>query len=94
MNRIPKDERLPAQASARKADKAGIATAPAKALAGKAQQKTDRSSTVVIKINFFIAASFLFGCFFISACENDEAQIDAWTGKKIMVEEGKNIEAY
>jgi LPS export ABC transporter protein LptC len=47
-----------------------------------------------IKINFFIAAGFLLGCFFIAACGVNEEQLNTWTGKKVMVEEGKNIEGY
>ena len=45
-------------------------------------------------INLFLAAIFISGCFFISACENDPKMIDDWSKKKEMVEVGKNIEAY
>ena len=45
-------------------------------------------------INLFLAALFISGCFFISACENDPKMIDDWSKKKEMVEVGKNIEAY
>ena len=45
-------------------------------------------------INLFLAAFFISGCFFISACENDPKMIDDWSRKKEMVEIGKNIEAY
>jgi LPS export ABC transporter protein LptC len=31
---------------------------------------------------------------FLTSCENDPAQIKAWTEKKELVEEGKNIESY
>ncbi len=58
------------------------------------QRTINRSDAAGIKINFILAVFFLSGCFFISACENDEGVINAWTGKKIMVEEGKNIESY
>lgn len=33
-------------------------------------------------------------CLFVISCENDINQINAWTGKKVMVETGKNIESY
>lgn len=33
-------------------------------------------------------------CLFLTACENDEAAIEEWTKKAVMVEEGKNIETY
>ena len=33
-------------------------------------------------------------CFFVISCENDINQINAWTGKKVMVETGKHIESY
>lgn len=46
------------------------------------------------RMNLFFAVLFIQGCFFISGCENDEKTIDAWTGKKVMVEVGKNIESY
>jgi LPS export ABC transporter protein LptC len=52
--------------------------------------KSDKHHT----INIFLAAIFIPGCFFISGCENDEKAINAWTEKKVMVETGKNIEAY
>ena len=45
-------------------------------------------------INIFLIAAFTTGCFFISACENDEKLIEDWSKKKVMVEEGKNIESY
>ena|ERR1043166_719619 len=44
--------------------------------------------------NLFLAAIFMQGCFFISACENDPKMIEDWSKKKEMVEVGKNIEAY
>lgn len=46
------------------------------------------------RINLFLAAIFIQGCFFISACENDPKMIEDWSKKKEMVEVGKNIEAY
>ena len=42
----------------------------------------------------FIPATFILSCFLFTACENSEEQIKALTEKKIMVEEGKNIESY
>jgi LPS export ABC transporter protein LptC len=46
------------------------------------------------KVINFLSAAFLLSCFFLSGCENSEEQIKAWTGKKIMVEEGRHIESY
>ena len=34
------------------------------------------------------------GCFFLMACENDPEVIKAWTEKKELVEEAKNVESY
>jgi LPS export ABC transporter protein LptC len=45
-------------------------------------------------INIFSKAAFLICCFFIGGCVNDPKMIEAWTKKKVMVEEGKNIESY
>lgn len=45
------------------------------------------------RMNLFFAV-LITGCFFISSCENDEGVINAWTGNKVMVETGRNIEAY
>jgi LPS export ABC transporter protein LptC len=59
------------------------------------QQEHNGIDAMGIKINLFLtAAIFISGCFFISACENDEKMIDDWSKKKIMVEEAKNIESY
>jgi LPS export ABC transporter protein LptC len=57
------------------------------------QGTINRRDVTAIKINFILAA-FVFGCFFISACENSEKMIEDWTKRKIMVEEAKNIESY
>jgi len=40
------------------------------------------------------AAAFITGCCFLFGCENDEKQIEAWTKKKVMVEEGRDIVSY
>jgi hypothetical protein len=40
------------------------------------------------------AAAFITGCFFISSCENDEKKIRELTERKVMTEEGKDIESY
>jgi LPS export ABC transporter protein LptC len=42
---------------------------------------------------FFFAALVL-GCFVFVACENDEKSIPNFSNKRLMMEEGKNIEAY
>ena len=42
----------------------------------------------------FIIAAFITGCFFILSCENDEKKIQALTGRRVMVEEAKDIESY
>jgi LPS export ABC transporter protein LptC len=52
------------------------------------------SNSVSIFKKFFYAAAFLTGCCFISGCENDKTQIEAWTKKVIMVEEAKNMVSY
>ena len=44
--------------------------------------------------NLLFQALLLFSCFFIYGCENDEKMIDDWSKKKLMIEEGKNIESY
>src|SRR6266436_2418454 len=78
-----------------------IATAPAKALAAVrlrlrriCWRRAGTAQHGRVRINFIMAAAFLSGCFFISACENDEAEIKALTEKKVMVEKAKNIESY
>ena len=71
----------------------GIATSARAGTDG--QQELNRGDAVGIKINLLVtAAIFIAGCFFISACENDEKMIDDWSKKKIMVEEAKNIESF
>jgi LPS export ABC transporter protein LptC len=40
------------------------------------------------------AAALIMSCCFFLGCENDPRMIEAWTKKKVMVEEGKNIESY
>lgn len=52
----------------------------------------DANQPVSLKVNLLTA--LLLGCFFIAGCENNEKMIDAWSRKKVMVEEGKNIESY
>ena len=39
-------------------------------------------------------AALTMSCCFLLGCENDPKMIEAWTKKKVMVEEGKNIESY
>lgn len=59
------------------------------------QPKSNESAAAGIKIRLFLTTILLIpGCFFISSCENDEAEINALTEKKVMVETGKNIESY
>src|SRR5215207_2965639 len=41
-----------------------------------------------------ISAAVVIGCFFIISCENDEKMIEEWSKKKVMVEEGRNIESF
>ena len=41
-----------------------------------------------------ISAAFLTGCFFLLACENDPKVLQEWNEKKILVEEGRDIESY
>jgi LPS export ABC transporter protein LptC len=36
----------------------------------------------------------IIGCLFVTACENDPQAIKEWTEKKVLFEEGKNIESY
>lgn len=36
----------------------------------------------------------LLACFFFAGCENDDAAIEEWTKKVVMVEEGRNIETF
>ena len=60
----------------------------------QSEQKFNRRDNVGITLNFSLAAIFISCCFLISACENDEKMIEDWSKKKIMVEEGKNIESY
>ncbi len=38
-----------------------------------------------------ILAAFLAGCFFLSACENDQKIINKLSAKKLGIEEAKNI---
>ena len=89
MNRIVKDESLPALPLRH----TGIAT----------QQAIHQGPTTGIhlpslfdrhaKINL-VRAVLILSCFLVSACENSEEQIKALTEKKVMVEEGKDIESY
>lgn len=44
--------------------------------------------------NIFTWAAILFSCLFVSGCENDERMIEAWTGKKLLVEEAKDVTSY
>lgn len=46
------------------------------------------------QLKIIFIATFILGCFSFTACENSEEQIKALTEKKVMVEEGKNIESY
>jgi LPS export ABC transporter protein LptC len=41
-----------------------------------------------------VSAAFVWGCFFLSACENDPQVVKEWTEKKVMIEKGKDIESY
>jgi LPS export ABC transporter protein LptC len=42
--------------------------------------------------NIFYTAAFVLSCCFIYSCENDEKEINALTGNKIMVDEARDIE--
>lgn len=44
--------------------------------------------------NIFTWAAILISCLFVSGCENDERMIEAWTGKKLLVEEAKDVTSY
>lgn len=44
--------------------------------------------------NIFTWAAILISCLFVSGCENDERMIDAWTGKRQLVEEAKDVTSY
>lgn len=44
--------------------------------------------------NFFALAAVLCNCLFLTACENDERTIQAWTQRKQMVEEAINVETF
>lgn len=39
------------------------------------------------------AAPVLLGCLFVWGCENDQAELDALTGKRTLVEEGTNVQS-
>ena len=41
-----------------------------------------------------IPAALLTGCFFLLGCENDPKVLQEWNEKKILVEEGRDIESY
>lgn len=45
-------------------------------------------------VNFFKIPCLLFLCVFFAGCENDEAMIEAWTKRVVMVEEAQNIETF
>ncbi|MBL7741733.1 MAG: LPS export ABC transporter periplasmic protein LptC [Chitinophagaceae bacterium] len=47
-----------------------------------------------ILTRYYSAATLIVCCFFLSACENDQKQIDLWTKKVTEVEEAKQIESY
>lgn len=47
----------------------------------------------IIKIYFF-AAAILTGCCFVTGCENDQKDIDAWTKTTVPVDEAKGVTAY
>jgi len=57
------------------------------------RQAQDRGG-MSMKANLFFITTVLFGCTFFAGCENDEKLIEDWSKKKLMVEEGKNIESY
>ena len=42
----------------------------------------------------FIWAAFLWGCFFLVSCENDQGAIDEWTGNKELIEEAVDINTF
>jgi lipopolysaccharide export system protein LptC len=63
----------------------------AKSPSSTISQQIRRSSAVG---RLFLKITILFGCVFLSACENDEKMIDDWSNKKDMIEEGKGIESY
>ncbi len=39
-------------------------------------------------------AALVWSCFFLLSCENDPAIIKAWTERRVLAEEAKNIESY
>lgn len=43
------------------------------------------------QIHFIIQAALLIGCLFFLGCENDEESINAWSGKKEMVERATDV---
>ena len=45
-------------------------------------------------IKFLISYSLFLIFFFLTACENDPEVVKAWTEKKVLIEEGKNIESF
>jgi hypothetical protein len=47
-----------------------------------------------ISARFFYTAAFITGCCFVCSCENDEREIIDLMGKKIMVEEARDIESF
>jgi LPS export ABC transporter protein LptC len=57
-------------------------------------KKHTGAPSAVARGNLFFQALILFACIFIYGCENSEQTIEDWSKKKLMVEEGKNIESY
>lgn len=45
-------------------------------------------------IIFRSSAALIISCFFLVACENDPQVVKEWTERKVLFEEGKNIESY
>lgn len=48
----------------------------------------------VLNSKIFTWAAILCSCLFVLGCENDERMINAWTGKKMMVEEVRDVKSF
>jgi hypothetical protein len=52
------------------------------------------TNSIFIIRKYLYAAAFLTGCCFVSACENDQRDIDTWTKKVTKIDEARTIVSY
>jgi hypothetical protein len=52
------------------------------------------SNLLTILKKYFYAAAFIMGCCFLYGCENDEGDINVWTGNKAKVDEAIKVESF